>query len=98
MSFVFNDNIKNYNEEGVFNRNANSIYSFNLSKRRNAAAIANIDINTGEITRKTLFTRKEINSIVIPKLFKINVLEQEVLLYAILGNKERFGILNFSEK
>ncbi len=98
MSFIFNDNIKNYNEEGLFCKSANSIYSFNLSKRKNAAAIATIDIETGEITRKTLFTRKDINSIVIPKLFKINVLEQEVLLYAILGNKERFGILNFSGK
>ena len=98
MCFIFNDNIKNYSEEGEFVKTANSIYSFNLSKRKNAAAITTIDLETGEIKRKTLFTRKEINSIVIPKLFKINQLDREVLLYAILGRKERFGILNFNEK
>ena len=71
------------------------MYSFNLSKRKNAAAITTIDINTGEINRKILFTRREISSIVIPKLFKINILDQEVLIYGMQGNKEKFGILNF---
>jgi hypothetical protein len=98
MSFIFNDNIRNYNEEGVFSRNSNSVYSLNLSRRRNTAAIVSIDLATGEISRNTLFTMKEINSIVIPKMFKINLLSKEMLLYAILGRKERFGILNFNGK
>jgi len=100
MCFVFNDNTRNYNDDGSFSQalNSNSIYSLNLSRRRNTAAIASIDLQTGEITRNTLFTRKELNSIVIPKMFKINLLTREMLLYAILGNKERFGILNFNEK
>lgn len=100
MCFIFNDNVKNYNEEGSFETptNSNFIYSFNLSKRRNAVAIASIDLSTGEISRKTLFTRKELNSVVIPKMFKINMLDREMLMYAILGGKERFGILNFSGK
>lgn len=95
VCFIFNDNIKNYNEERIFDRKDNSLYSFNLSKRKNAAAITTIDINTGEINRKILFTRREISSIVIPKLFKINILDQEVLIYGMQGNKEKFGILNF---
>jgi hypothetical protein len=70
----------------------------NLSRKRNVAAIASIDIETGELTRNTLFTRKEINSIVVPKMFKHNMLNKELLMYAILGSKERFGILNFSGK
>lgn len=98
MCFIFNDNIKNYSEEGEFVKTANSVYSFNLSKRKNAAAITTIDLETGEVKRKTLFTRKEINSIVIPKLFKINPLSKEILLYAILGRKERFGLLNYNER
>jgi hypothetical protein len=100
LCFIFNDNIKNYNEDGSFSQsmNSNSIYSLNLSKRRNAAAITAIDLETGEVKRNTLFTRKELNSIVIPKMFKINLLDREMLLYAIMGGKERFGILNFSGK
>jgi hypothetical protein len=100
LCFIFNDNIKNYNEDGSFNQsmNSNSIYSLNLSKRRNAAAITSIDLETGDVSRNTLFTRKELNSIVIPKMFKINLLDHEMLLYAIMGGKERFGILNFNGK
>jgi hypothetical protein len=100
MCFIFNDNIKNYTEDGSFlpNVNSNSIYSLNLSRKRNVAAIASIDIETGELSRNTLFTRKEINSIVVPKMFKHNMLTKELLMYAILGSKERFGILNFSGK
>ena len=44
---------------------------------------------------KKLFTRKELNSIVVPKMFKLDIVNQELLLYAIAGNKEKFGILNF---
>lgn len=97
MYFIFNDNIRNYNEDGSFsqNMNSNSIYSLNLSKRRNVAAITSINLENGEISRNTLFTRKELNAIVIPKMFKINLLNREILLYAIMGGKERFGILNF---
>ena len=100
LCFIFNDNIKNYNEDGSFSQsmNSNSIYSLNLSKRRNVAAITSIDLETGDVSRNTLFTRKELNSIVIPKMFKINLLNREMLLYAIMGGKERFGILNFNGK
>jgi hypothetical protein len=95
LYFIFNDNNRNYNEDGSFARSQNSLYSLNLSKRRNAAAIASIDLATGEVNRNTLFTRKELKSIVIPKMFKINLVDRELLLYSIMGGKERFGILNF---
>jgi len=98
LSFIFNDNTKNYEESGEYAGNDNRIYSFNLSKRRNAAAIANLDLKTGNVVRKTLFTRKELNSIVVPKMFKLDLVNKEILMYAILGNKERFGILNFKIK
>jgi hypothetical protein len=98
MYFIFNDNVKNYNDFGEFSRNSNSIYSLNLSRRKNTTAITTIDTETGETARKTFFNRKELNSIVVPKMFKINSLNKEILMYAILGGKERFGILNFKGK
>lgn len=98
MYIIFNDNIKNYNDVGEFSRNSNSIYSLNLSRRKNTTAIVSLDLETGETTRKTFFNRKDLNSIVVPKMFKINSQDREILMYAILGGKERFGILNFKGK
>jgi len=55
-------------------------------------------MKNGDIERKTLFTRKELNSIVVPKMFKLDSPNKELLLYAIMSGKEKFGILNFSHK
>ncbi len=98
MYFIFNDNLKNYNEEGTFSRENNSCYSFNLSRRKNAAAICTVSMKNGTVARKTLFTRKELKSIVVPKMFKLDLLNKELLLYALMSGKEKFGILNFSQK
>ena len=98
MYFIFNDNLKNYNDEGQFSRENNSCYSFNLSRRKNAAAICTINMENGVTERKTLFTRKELRSIVVPKMFKLDLLNKELLLYALISGKEKFGILNFSKK
>jgi hypothetical protein len=98
MYFIFNDNLKNYNEEGKYSRENNSCYSFNLSRRKNAAAICTVSMKNGTVERKTLFTRKELKSIVVPKMFKLDLLNKELLLYALMSGKEKFGILNFSQK
>ena len=98
MYFIFNDNLKNYDDFGDYSRGSNPCYSFNLSKRKNTAAICTINMKNGDIERKTLFTRKELNSIVVPKMFKLDSPNKELLLYAIMSGKEKFGILNFSHK
>ena len=70
-------------------------YSFNLSRRKNVAAITEIGISSGTKKRTMLFARKELKSIVVPKMFKLDPETNSVLLYALLGAKERFGILKF---
>ena len=95
MIFIFNDNLKNYDENGSYSRGSAPCYAFNLSRRKNTAAICEVALNSGNVERKTLFTRKELNSIVVPKMFKLDMINQELLLYAISGSKEKFGILNF---
>jgi len=95
LNFIFNDNQRNYSDEGLFNVEGRRIFSFNLSRRNNVGAIVQIDVNSGATTRKTMFTRKEIGALVIPKLFKINLETKEILLYSILGTREKFGLLNF---
>ena len=98
LFFIFNDNLKNYDENGSFSRGTLPCYAFNLSRRKNTSALCEVTLSSGAVERKTLFTRKELNSIVVPKMFKLDISNQELLLYAISGSKEKFGILNFKNK
>lgn len=94
ISFIFNDNNDNYDENGNF-IDTQEIYSANFARKRNVVAIASIDYLTGEESRKTLFDRTEIDALAIPKLFNVNYNTGELLIYAIWGREERFGVLRF---
>jgi len=95
MNFIFNDNLKNYDESGQFDRTPDNYYSFNLSKKNNAVALVKIDLETGNLTRETMETRKELDAIVVPKLCRVDHFNKEILMYSIAGSQERFGILNY---
>ena len=94
MYMIFNDNDLNYNEEGEYNAGITP-RSATISKRRNAVALVEMDLETGEIKRKMFFDRSELGAIAVPKLFNVDYTNKEVLIYAIKGNKEKFGIIRF---
>ena len=96
MYFIFNDNDKNYDEAGNF-IDVQKISAANYSKQRNAVALTEIDLETGEMKRKTFFDRSEIGALAVPKLFDVNYQTGEMLLYSIWGRKEKFGLLRFNE-
>jgi uncharacterized membrane protein len=95
LNFIFNDNQRNYDDLGVFDKTENNYYSFNLSKKNNAVALVKIDLTSGEINRTAMESRKELNSIVLPKQFRLDSFNKEILMYSIAGSYERFGILSF---
>jgi hypothetical protein len=66
-----------------------------LSKKNNAVALVQIDLTSGEINRQVMESRKELNSIVIPKQFRLDSFNKEILMYSISGSFERFGILSY---
>ena len=95
LNFIFNDNQRNYDDLGVFDKTENNYYSFNLSKKNNAVALVQIDLTSGEMNRIAMESRKELNSIVLPKQFRLDSFNKEILMYSIAGSYERFGILSF---
>lgn len=95
LFLLFNDNRKNYNEVGDFNIDDKGVYGFNLSLWKNVVAMTSIDLSSGEMSRRTFFTRKELSAIVIPKMMQVDWKNKEVLLYAINRNREKFGIISF---
>lgn len=96
LCFIFNDNVKNYDEAGNFIK-GDRTYPANFGKKKNVVAIVELNLENGEMTRKTFFDRKEITAIAVPKKFHIDYGTNEMLLYAVYGKKERFGILKLNE-
>lgn len=92
---IFNDNKRNYTDEGIFDSTPNSLYGLSLSNRKNVVALAKIDLTTGDIDRTAFFSKKELSAIVIPKQMQIDWRNKELLMYAINRNREKFGILSF---
>jgi hypothetical protein len=80
LNFIFNDNQRNYDDFGIYDRTENNYYSFNLSKKNNAVALVKIDLTTGEINREVMESRKELNSIVLPKQFRLDSANKEILM------------------
>ena len=95
LCFIFNDNNRNYDENGSYIGD-DKLYAANFSKKKNAVAIVEVDIANGSMTRKTFFDRKEIDALAVPKLFQIDYNTREMLLYAVYGKKERFGLMKFN--
>ena len=93
--FIFNDNIRNYNEFGEFTMQDGRIYPLNLSLRRNVASITSIDVLSGDITRNKFFSRKEARALVIPKQFHLDRKSKNLMIYSIDGYRERFGLIKY---
>lgn len=92
---LFNDNKKNYDDGGGFTRNGNDVFGLNLSAWRNVVALVTIDLANGNLDRSTMFSRKELSAIAVPKTMKIDWKNKEVLLYAVNRNREKFGLISF---
>ena len=98
ICFIFNDNVKNYDEQGKYSVKENgTVYAANYGKKKNVVAIVELDMDGGDLKRKTFFDRKEITAIAVPKQFSIDYNTKEMLVYAVYGKKEKFGILKFND-
>lgn len=96
LCFIFNDNVRNYDEMGTFVPQKN-VYAASFAKKKNAVALVEMDLQTGEYTRRTFFDRSEIKALTIPKSFVVDHKTNQLLMYAIYGRKERFGIMNIND-
>ena len=96
LCFIFNDHVKNYDEMGKF-LDADKTYPANFGKKKNVVAIVELEMETGKVKRNTFFDRKEIDALAVPKMFHVDFSSNEMLLYALYGKKERFGVMKFND-
>lgn len=97
MVMIFNDNNLNYDESGNYDQDG-KLQASTLSRKKNTVALVEMDLETGEFTRKMFFDRSELGAIAVPKLFNVDYNTHEVLVYAVKGSKEKFGIIRFGDK
>jgi len=94
LNFIFNDNSMNYDEDGIFN-SAVCLYTADYSRKKNVVALAGVELNTGGVEREVFFDRFEIEAIAVPKMFNVNYVTSEMILYSTWGRNERIGSLKF---
>jgi hypothetical protein len=97
LYMIFNDNIKNYKENGEFDTKLDNVESARLSKRKNAVAIVGIDLESGNVNRETLLKTADIGAIVVPKKFIVDQKSHQVTLYSVRGKKESYGIIKLKD-
>lgn len=95
MKFIFNDSRANYDEQG--NYIAESEFLTRFTKRDNVVAKAEVNLADGSFTRSSMFTRKEVGTLAIPKMFVTDYSSGEMLLYTTFRSKERYGLLKFNK-
>lgn len=97
LIMIFNDNNLNYDEVGNFS-DPEKLRASTLSKKKNTVALVEMDLETGDFSRKMFFDRSELGAIAVPKLFNVDYNTGEVLVYAVKGSKEKFGIIHFGDE
>lgn len=94
---LFNDNMRNYDPISKKFNEKEIPYSMSFSKKYNAIAMIEIDLNEGTVEREALSGKKELGATLIPKLCFPDKDNASILLYTRLGKKEMVGRINFAE-
>jgi hypothetical protein len=68
-----------------------------FSKKNNAIAVVEVDIEDGKIERNALKGSKELGSILIPRLCVPDKENSSILMYTRFGSKEMVGRMNFND-
>ena len=97
LYMIFNDNIKNYKENGDFNTKLERVESSRLSKRKNVVAIVGVDLENGKIKRETLLRGADIVARAVPKKFIVDIKSHQVTLYSVRGKKESYGKIELKD-
>lgn len=91
----FNDNNKNYSETGEFVKPEKGVAAASYRKKTNCVAQVELDINTGEFSRKLFTSRAETNAFAVPKRFEVDYVNNEMFMYFQYGKQDKFGLLKF---
>ncbi len=93
VNLIFNDSKENYSEAGQYIKD--KLYVTSFAKKNNVVAHVKIDLYSGLTSRDLLTSRKEIGTLVQPKLFTLDEVNKEMIVFSVFKSKERFGVIKF---
>jgi hypothetical protein len=94
---IFNDHLKNYDPISFKSLGDNIQYPMTFSKKNNAIAVVEVDLEDGKIEQNALKGTKELGSLLIPKLCVPDKENSSILMYTRFGSKEMVGRMNFND-
>lgn len=97
LYIIFNDNMKNYDPVTKKFLDLEMPFPMTFSEKNNAIAIVGISLEDGEILREAVKGKKELGSLLVPKLCFPDPENSSILLYTVMGKKEMVGRINFND-
>ncbi len=94
LYLMFNDNLNNYSSTGEYLTNQQP-YNFSLNANKFCSALVEIDIATGQFHRNTLFSKDDIDNILVPRLFEKDHFFHTNILTFNKRNRFRFAKMEF---
>lgn len=90
--FYFNDNLGNYDTEGLFFQ-CHAATDFSVK----STILAQVEVNvlTGESKRKVFIKKNDSNILLSPKKSINNFSKQQLILFSYFNSKEKFGLMNY---
>ncbi|MGV6860972.1 MAG: hypothetical protein ACWA41_04320 [Putridiphycobacter sp.] len=93
---MYNDNIKNYDENGNAILDESKIAATNFSSnKKNVTSMVTINIESGELAKEQVFNKKETGTIAVPKIHFSSKSDNKLYFYTKKGKKERLGQISF---
>lgn len=95
LKFIFNDSRANYDENGNYQKDFSFLTRF--TSRDNVVSFTEVDLSDGTMQRKSMFSKKELGTLALPKMFEVDYINKHVLIYTTFRSKDRYGLLKFEE-
>lgn len=95
LHLFFNDNLSNYNEDGVYSKDGEIPLPVQFSSSKNTIAHVSIQLNNGKVQRKSTLGKSETKVLFVPRLSVAFENAHKLMIYGQSGNKHRVGSVSF---
>jgi hypothetical protein len=94
LYLLFNDNLNNYSASGDYLNNQQP-YNFTFNVNKFCTALVEVNLQTGNYQRRTLFTKSDVENLFVPKIFERDDAYQTNVLTFNRRNRFRFANVTF---
>lgn len=95
LNLFFNDNLMNYDQNGVYNKNGDDSFATQFSAGKNTIGHVSLRLNDGLMNRKSTIGKEETDLLFIPLLSESFTNTKKLMIYGRSGNRHRVGSISF---